>query len=248
MPGTPLPMLPAGPGLAGPRLDSTAEQRAALPVVLVCMPFLDATRPSIQLGLLKAITAAHGFDVRTLHANLDFATRIGADHYLTLSEHRGRLLGDWLFAVEAFGDAAPDPEGWLLDDVADDLRYVGGSRQEVRDRLLHTRDSDVPAYLDHLLDAVQWDGVRVVGFTSTFQQNTASFAFARRLRQRYPDIVTVFGGFNTRYKAQPPSPNASTISAAMRIARPTRLFCGSSSSDSPSSRSSGGRTVGGPAT
>ena len=36
----------------------------------------------------------------------------------------------------------------------------------------------------------------VVGFTSTFQQNTASFALARRLKQRYPEIMTVFGGAN----------------------------------------------------
>ena len=30
----------------------------------------------------------------------------------------------------------------------------------------------------------------------TFQQNTASFALARRLKQRYPHLVTVFGGAN----------------------------------------------------
>ena len=36
----------------------------------------------------------------------------------------------------------------------------------------------------------------VVGFSSTFQQNAASFALARRLKQRHPHIVTVFGGAN----------------------------------------------------
>ena len=36
----------------------------------------------------------------------------------------------------------------------------------------------------------------MVGFTSTFQQNTASFALARRLKQRLPGLVTVFGGAN----------------------------------------------------
>src|SRR5262249_38071932 len=33
-------------------------------------------------------------------------------------------------------------------------------------------------------------------FSCTFQQSTASFALARRLKHRYPDIVTVFGGAN----------------------------------------------------
>ena len=38
--------------------------------------------------------------------------------------------------------------------------------------------------------------MRVVGFSCTFQQNVASFALARRLKERYPELVTVFGGAN----------------------------------------------------
>ena len=81
-------------------------RHAAWPVVIVSMPFMDIDRPSIQLGLLKAIVEAHGFPVRTLHANLDFAARIDASYYRLLAEQRGRLLGDWLFSVEAFGAGA----------------------------------------------------------------------------------------------------------------------------------------------
>jgi ribosomal peptide maturation radical SAM protein 1 len=36
----------------------------------------------------------------------------------------------------------------------------------------------------------------VVGFTSTFQQNVASLALARRLKERYPALTVVFGGAN----------------------------------------------------
>jgi ribosomal peptide maturation radical SAM protein 1 len=35
-----------------------------------------------------------------------------------------------------------------------------------------------------------------VAFSSTFQQNTASFALARRLKAHSPDVVTIFGGAN----------------------------------------------------
>lgn len=159
------------------------------PVVLVSMPFLEADRPSIQLGLLKAIAQQHGFPVRTLHANLDFAVRIGLDHYRRLADHRGRQIGDWLFSVEAFGDAAPDPDGKLLEELGDELSYLDGP-----ERLLATREHDVPAYLDAIAEELA--GVRVVCFSSTFQQNTASFALARRLKERDPDVVTVFGGAN----------------------------------------------------
>jgi ribosomal peptide maturation radical SAM protein 1 len=164
--------------------------------VLVSMPFMGLDRPSIQLGLLKAIGEEQGFAVRTLHANLDFAAQIGADYYRTLAEKRGPLVGDWLFSVAAFGAEAPDPDGRLLDEFAEELSYLTATRQELRDRLLRTRDNDVPALLDSLVDSYPWGEVRVVGFSCTFQQNTASFALARRLKRRYPHLVTVFGGAN----------------------------------------------------
>jgi ribosomal peptide maturation radical SAM protein 1 len=167
---------------------------AAWPTVIVSMPFQQADRPSIQLGLLKAIAEQHGFPVRTLHANLDFAVRIGMDYYRLLAEHRGRQIGDWLFSVEAFGDAAPDPDGELLSLLDGELSYLADSTGSAPDRLLATRERDVPAFLDAIV--AEFEGVRLVGFSSTFQQNAASFALARRLKERYPGILTVFGGAN----------------------------------------------------
>jgi ribosomal peptide maturation radical SAM protein 1 len=164
--------------------------------VLVAMPFIETRRPSIQIGLLKTLAAARGFPVRTLHANLDFALRIDVDNYELLCQHRGPMVGEWLFSVEAFPEAAPDPDARMLDDLADRLPRLGGSHQELREILLRIRDVDVPAYLDVLLESFPWQEASVVGFSSTFQQNTASFALARRLKRRYPHIVTVFGGAN----------------------------------------------------
>src|SRR5262245_2554515 len=112
------------------------------------MPFMDAYRPSIQIGLLEATADQAGFPVRTRHANLDFAVRVGLEHYRGLAEHRGRMLGDWLFAVEAFGKAAPDTDDAFLDDFTADLAHLGGSPGEIRDRLRRVRHDDVPAYLD----------------------------------------------------------------------------------------------------
>ncbi|OLF19251.1 RiPP maturation radical SAM C-methyltransferase [Actinophytocola xanthii] len=166
----------------------TTPDRTTPRTVIVSMPFMDLDRPSIQLGLLKAIGESHGFPVDTLHANLDFAARIGVDRYRALADHHCRLVGEWLFSVEAFGDAAPDPEAGLLSRFATELRRLDGLRE--------TRDRDVPAYLDALLEEYPWHEVGVVGFSATFQQNAASFALARRLKERFPDIVTVFGGAN----------------------------------------------------
>src|SRR5271169_1345638 len=96
--------------------DETFARRSAWPVVLVSMPFMDPYRPSIQLGLLKAVTARYGFPVRTYHAYLDFAVQIGIDYYEMLCENHGTLIGDWLFSLEAFGGAAPDPSAHMLNE------------------------------------------------------------------------------------------------------------------------------------
>ncbi|GAA2629940.1 RiPP maturation radical SAM C-methyltransferase [Paractinoplanes durhamensis] len=154
-------------------------------VVLVSMPFADG--PSLQLGLLKPAVAAAGFPVRTLHAGLDLAARIGMPAYRQLAAHRGRMFGDWLFSVQAFGSAAPDPDGLMVSRFAADAPDLD---------LMKIRDAVVPEYLDALAADPVFDDATVVGFTSTFQQNVASFALARRLKARFPSLVTVFGGAN----------------------------------------------------
>lgn len=166
-----------------------------LPVMFVSMPFMDADRPAIQVGLLKSIATAAGHPALTLHANLAFAARVGAGRYRRLVEHRGCLVGEWLFAVQAFGDAAPDQGAELLDEFAEELRF-GPSPDETRRWLVTLRDEVVPAYLDDLMTAHDWGALSVVGFSSNFQQNTASIALARRLKARYPTLVTLFGGAN----------------------------------------------------
>ncbi len=176
--------------------EETFVRHSAWPVVLVSMPFMDPYRPSIQLGLLKAVTAQYGFPVRTYHAHLDFAAQVGIDYYQLLCENHGTLIGDWLFSLEAFGDAAPDPGAHMLDEFADRLSCFGTSPEEAREKLLQTRSLDVPLYLDALIDGFSWEDVAVAGFTSTFQQSAASFALARRLKQHHPKIMTVFGGAN----------------------------------------------------
>jgi len=157
---------------------------------------MDVDRPSIQLGLLKSLALAHGFPARTFHANLSFANQIGVDYYRLLAEHRGHMVGEWLFSLEAFPGAAPDPDSRMVEELAGDLSYLDLPQDELRERLTRTRHVDVPSYLEALLDTFPWDEAAVVGFSSTFQQNTASFALARRLKQRYPHIFTVFGGAN----------------------------------------------------
>src|SRR3712207_7222676 len=66
-----------------------------------------------------------------------------------------------------------------------------------------------------LFRSFAWHEVDVVGFSSTYQQNAASFALARRLKQRYPAIVTVFGGANLDRKSTRLNSSHANISYAV---------------------------------
>jgi ribosomal peptide maturation radical SAM protein 1 len=167
---------------------------AAFRVALVFMPFASADRPSIQLGLLKAIAERAGFPTDCHHLNLNLAARI-PEAYDGLCTFRGAMTGEWLFSLAAFDEladsddevyfAAFPSEIWRAAKAGKDGRYLSHLRREL-----------LPAFIDECLRLVDWQQYSVVGFSSTFQQNVASLALARRIKERFPDIVIVFGGAN----------------------------------------------------
>ncbi|MET8976333.1 RiPP maturation radical SAM C-methyltransferase [Streptomyces sp. NPDC004539] len=191
-PRTFVPLTPA----PSPAPRSTPAQRAACPVALVNMPFVSVYQPSLQLGLLKSLATEAGFRAEDFYFNLEFAQLMGNRVYEQLAHHRGRLFGDWLFSVAAFGDEAPDPEGLMPEHFARDTDGLLADLGLTREQLLGIRDEGVPGFVDAMLAKTDWGRFRVVGFTSTFQQNAASFALARRIKRRFPSTLVIFGGAN----------------------------------------------------
>ena len=61
---------------------------------------------------------------------------------------------------------------------------------------LRRDEQDAPGRLDECLETLMRDRPRIVGFTSIFQQHTASLALARRLKRQWPSTFVVFGGAN----------------------------------------------------
>jgi ribosomal peptide maturation radical SAM protein 1 len=158
------------------------------------MPFATITKPSIQLGLLHAIAAARGIQVESFHLALNFAQQIGVSPYEALAKHRGHLFGDWLFSAAAFGADAPG--GRFLEEYRSTIERSSELGARPVDRLRALRDIEVPRFLDHVVKSIDWPEFDIVGFTSTFQQNVASFALAARIKERDPSVVTLFGGAN----------------------------------------------------
>ncbi len=171
-------------------------------VYLVNPPFGAIERPSIGLGLLQASARKGGFACRTRHANLAFAERLGLDLYYFFANVPTHLdlLGEWLFAGALFPETDIDSEDYLK-------RFIDGHMEsnfqalkpgwDLMDTLRRTRTL-ATEFIDGLASEIVSARPRIVGCTSSFQQNCAALALLKRLRQLDASILTLMGGANCR--------------------------------------------------
>lgn len=182
--------------------DEQRRQRHALRVGLVSMPMAAAERPSLALGLLSSIANTHGFRAETIHAHLEFVAMLGYRTAKTLFRESRHQLAEWFFSHEAFGEAAPAGPADVRAAFGDHLEFLADhaaamlGRSVTVDEILSIRERLVPAFLDRVATMQDWARYDVVGFTTTFQQNVASIAMAKRLKAIKPDLVIVGGGAN----------------------------------------------------
>jgi ribosomal peptide maturation radical SAM protein 1 len=64
--------------------------------------------------------------------------------------------------------------------------------------ILETQKS-LPGFIDRIIDKYDISTADLVGFTSFFYQNMASFAMAKRIKDRNPAITTIIGGANCEW-------------------------------------------------
>jgi ribosomal peptide maturation radical SAM protein 1 len=170
-------------------------------VVLVNPPFGAIERPSIGLGLLQASARQAGIDCECVYANLAFARRIGLDEYFWLANTSDcrDLVGEWAFAGTVFPGADGDPDDFLREYLLP--TYTAGTfrllmpGRDLRRTLLDVRAA-AAAFIDELAGAILAKKPRVVGCTSTFQQNCAALGLLKRIRERDDGVVTLLGGPN----------------------------------------------------
>jgi len=158
-------------------------------VVLVFMPYGTVDRPSIGLGYLAAGLAGSGITSHVIHANLLFAERIGLRSFNRLNGSSNvDLLGEWTFSGAAFPDFDSDPDAYFRD-----LHAICADEDEREIR--RVRGLARP-FVDELAERIVAMRPKLVGCSSMFQQNTASLALLRRIRELAPEIVTAMGGAN----------------------------------------------------
>jgi len=162
-------------------------------VALVNMPFSFSKYPSIQLGTLSALLKSQGIPVDCHHLNVRFAHKIGVPLYEMICEKRA-LFGEWLFSYLLFRDNPKRAEypgvfKPVFEQIAQQSGQPTGYFEEMATRV-------APQFLTWALTSIDWGQYKLVGFTSTFDQNVASLSMAKLIKDLYPDVTIVFGGAN----------------------------------------------------
>lgn len=168
-----------------------------LKISLINMPFADLWFPSIALTQLKHVLEERfGQDVRVriLYLNQDIAQHFGVRLYCYISnslDTNMAALGDWLFRNLAFPGIEENVQTYFQRCFPGEDPATLSKKQTI----LRKRKG-LATFLDRLIAKYSLDSEDLVGFTSMFCQNVASFAMAQRLKNRNPDIITVVGGAN----------------------------------------------------
>lgn len=169
--------------------------KAKMKIGLVSMPQSLTVYPSIGLTQISTILKekfAEKIQVEVMYPCLDFVSYVGLNNYNQLQANG---LNQWIFSELAFPDAE--------DNIKKMKDYFFASGKTLRksktfDLALEKR-KNIINFLDEVIDEYKLIEYDIVGFTSFVSQNFASFALARRIKEKNPSCIISMGGPNCDY-------------------------------------------------
>ncbi len=172
-------------------------------VQLVQMPFAGIERPSLAIGMFTTSLREIGVETKGVYAGIDFAEYIGLPSYFLIRmASPSSLLGEWFFTRSAFREEAsglrPIPGGNHYFDTSVSLvrNILDSSGAKTMEGFLSKVQAKATEFIDRLAAQLVEQGTRVVACTSMFDQQVASLALLRRVKELDPSVVTVIGGAN----------------------------------------------------
>ena len=154
-------------------------------ICLVIPPFDALNFPALGSSLLVAACRQRGFRVTLIYGSMLLAASIGYEDYKAVCDMpMSLLLGEHLFQPHAYPEET-------LPQIGQHVRFPG-DMQQLYDKLA----GQIGSYQDILAEQILALKPKIVGISSTFQQNLAAAGLALRLHKASTDIVIVMGGAN----------------------------------------------------
>ena len=165
-------------------------------IALINMPFASLFQPSLALSHFKAQLREAGIAAKVYNFNFTLANRLGFERYEPLQKlgNVDMRIGEWLFTRSAWGDAFESPAERIVALCRNEAGSFG--RQDLDPAWLEAvRAEMIPAFLDDCCEMLfSGDDPAIAAFSCVFFQTVPAIALARRIRQRRPDVRTLFGG------------------------------------------------------
>ncbi|HEX8240496.1 MAG TPA: RiPP maturation radical SAM C-methyltransferase [Allosphingosinicella sp.] len=162
-------------------------------ILFVVPAFSDVHIPALGVSVLASQCQKAGFRTHVHYANLDLWEHFPEAYSLISGAPNELLLGEAAFAPFAFKGRkrafklalrAPLHRGVRPNQGRADFKAVASLR------------AGIDRHLDRTVKAILAKKPRLVGLTSSFQQNVASLAIARRLKALCPSTPIIIGGAN----------------------------------------------------
>ena len=167
-------------------------------ICLVVMPFGSVHRPAIGVSLLKAGLRRRGFSCKIFYFNIRFAEQIGLHINNILSETSldSPMIGELIFSSFAFNEFQAKFENIpsIANQILGSKRYSVPSVDKLTKEIREVRER-IPEFLEDCEDEILRNKPKMVGFTSTFEQNCASLAIARKIKED-SGLPIILGGAN----------------------------------------------------
>ena len=175
-------------------------------VALINMPFGPLLTPSLALSNIKSILIENEILCTVHYPNLRFAETIGFEEYHLIASGLPRahdLLGEFIFTRALFREKSKQTSEYQAyiakSFFGDRKKYLDETILYVLDVICNELDKYrdmADQFIDDTVALIASVDADIVGFTSAFQQNTASIAAAKSLKFRRPDLKIMFGGAN----------------------------------------------------
>jgi ribosomal peptide maturation radical SAM protein 1 len=164
-------------------------------IALISTPWPLYTRPSIQLGSLKAFLHARIPDLQidAFHFYLSVAEAIGYRLYHEISERS--WLAESVYAALLYPERIKEVEALFHKEAP--------AKAKLRKIKFKTLTLRIKAATDAFIRSQNWQAYGLIGFTIALCQLTSALYVIKRIKEKFPNLIIVVGGALTPGIAAP---------------------------------------------
>lgn len=162
-------------------------------VVLIYPPFADIESPALGLSNFKTLLEAKNISCKIIYANIIYRDLISKEIYRKINEIDSAevmyCIAEFIFSSLAFPTAKEKHE--ILEKKILELK-----KDNFPAELLIQLKKDIKYFTDKIIEILDEEKPKIVGFNSTFNQTCAAVALANEIKKSNKNIITILGGFN----------------------------------------------------